>query len=225
MGMDKPSGPVSGLEVVIKPSQEDLLRGQTEELLKLLAFSQEAVQFRVEFDVDFTQKTASNDLPDETEDEMLTDLNDVSSTNIDDGTANTLGGFNDKVVVLGHLKRIESLGLAASYVEDSFVNGVRHTIVDQLGQDQAILALVEHLEGIGGEGKPAANISVTIQHRVDVASEFGSFILVDSVGDVCARPLNLNLAADAALGYMTLSAPASALSYNATGASWLRASG
>lgn len=91
MGMDKPSRPVSGLEVVIKPSQEDLLRGQTEELLKLLAFSQEAVQFRVEFDVDFTQKTASNDLPDETENEMLTDLNDVSSTNIDDGTANTLG--------------------------------------------------------------------------------------------------------------------------------------
>lgn len=52
-----------------------------------------------------------------------------------------------------------------------------------------------------------------------MTGEFGSLILVNGVGDVCAGTLDLNLSADAALG----SVPAGALRYYAAGTSWRRA--
>lgn len=45
----------------------------------------------MKLDVNLAQETTSNDLPDKTEDEMLTNLGDISGANVDDGAADTLG--------------------------------------------------------------------------------------------------------------------------------------
>lgn len=76
--------------MIVKPSEENLLRWQAQELLQSFVFLQQTIQFWVELDVNLTEQTASNYLPNKTEDEMLANLDDVSGTNIYDGAANTL---------------------------------------------------------------------------------------------------------------------------------------
>jgi len=215
---NKPPRPVGSLEVVVEPAKQNLLRGQAQELLQRLVLLQQPVELGVELDVDLAQQTAADNLPDEAEDEMLADLNDVAGANVDDGAANTLGGLDDDVVVLGHVEGIEGLDLAARHVQDTLVDGVGDAVVDELGEDQTILALVEHLKGIGREGEAAVNVGIACEDGIDVARELGPLIFVDGVGDVGAGALDLNLSADAALGDMA--AAASGALRNDAGARW-----
>src|SRR5690348_4695394 len=115
---------------------------------------------------------------------MLPDLNDISSTNVNNGTTNTLGRFNNNVVVLAHVESIEFLDLPARYVEYTLIDCVRDAVVDELGKDQTILTLVEHFESVGGKRKTTIDIGITSQHGIDVAGELSAFILVDSVSNV-----------------------------------------
>lgn len=147
--------------MVVDPSEQDLLRGQPQELLQGFILVQQSVELGVKLDVNLPQESATDNLPDETEDEMFSDLNDISSANVDDGATNSLCGLNDNVVVLAHLEGVEIFGLFARYVENSFVDCVGDAVVDELGQHQTILALVKHLKSIGRERQAARNISVT----------------------------------------------------------------
>lgn len=147
---------------------------------------------------------------------MFTDFDDVTSANVDNGTADTFGRFNDNVVILSHLEGIQFLGLSPSNVEDSLVNGVGDAVVDEFGQYQTVLALVKHFEGVGREWQAATNIDIAIQNGVDVTGKFGSFIFIDGVGDVCAGTLNLNFAAMTALGDVS----ASSLGCNTDNTAW-----
>ena len=58
--------PLGLLQMVVEPTQKNLLRGKTQELLKCLVLLKQTVQLRVQLDVDFTKQTSSDDLPDET---------------------------------------------------------------------------------------------------------------------------------------------------------------
>lgn len=153
----------------------------------------------MQLDVNLAQKTTANDLPDQTKDKMLANLDDVASTNVDDGATDTLGRLDDDVVVLAHLESIQVFSLLSGHVHNSLVDGVGYAVVDELGQYQAILALVEHLEGVGREGQSRADVGVAGENGVDVTSELRPLILVDGVCGVGIGPLDLNLAADAAL--------------------------
>ncbi len=82
----------------------------------------------------------------------------------------------------------EVLRLAPRQVEHTLVDGIRNAVVDELGKHQAVLALVEHLEGIGGERQASANIGIAGEHRVDVAGEFGTLVLVDGVVMLAFEP-------------------------------------
>lgn len=126
---------------------------------------------------------------------MLPDLNDIRAPNVDDGAANTLCRLDNNVVVFCHLERVEGLGLLAGHVQYTLIDGIGNAVVDELGQNQTILALVEHLEGVGRERQAAADVAVARKNSVDVAREFGTFIFVDGVGDVSVRALNEDLAA------------------------------
>lgn len=128
---------------------------------------------------------------------MLADLDDVTAADVYDRAADTLGRLDDDVVVLGHLECVEGLGLLAGHVENSLVDGVGDAVVDELRQDQAVFAVVEHLEGIGREGQATANIGIAGQDGIDVAGELGALILVDGVRDVRTGPLHEDLAAGA----------------------------
>lgn len=160
----------------------------------------------MELDVDLSQQTTADNLPDKAEDKMFTDLNDVAGTNVDDRASDSLGGLDDDIVVLAHLESIEVLGLLTRQVEDSLIDSVWDAVVDELGKDQPILAVVKHLERIGGEGEARAKIWVASENGVDVAGELGALILVDGVGDVGIRALDLDPATHASLGCVAASA-------------------
>lgn len=185
--------------MVVEPAKKDLLRGKAKELLESLILVKKAVELGVQLDIDLTEKTTTDDLPDKAKDQVLADLDDVASTNVNDGAADTLGGLDNDVVVLAHLESIEVLCLLSGHVHDSLVDGVGHAVVDELGKDETVLALVEHLESVSGEGQPRANVRVTGEDSIDVTSELGPLVLVDGVCDIGVGALNLDLAAHAAL--------------------------
>lgn len=138
--------PFGGLEMVVEPPEENLLWGETEELLEGLAVFKEPVELGVELDINLAQKSAPDNLPDETENQVLTALNDIAGANIDDGTADGLCGIDDNVVVFGHVEVVELLGAGGGTIEDTLVDRVGDGIVDELCEDEAIFALVKHLQ-------------------------------------------------------------------------------
>lgn len=208
----EPSGPVCSLKVVVEPAQKNLLRRQSEKLLQRLVFLQEAIKLRVQFDIDFTQETTANDLPNETKDQMLAHLNNIASTNVDDRAADTFAGFNDDIVVFAHLEGIEVLRLSSRDIQDTLVDRIGNTIIDEFCKDQSVLAVIKHLEGVGWEWEPTAEICVAGEDGVDMASELSALVFIDGVRDVGAGTLHLNLATHAALGDVT----SSSLCYRAT---------
>ncbi|KAI3476329.1 hypothetical protein L1887_62093 [Cichorium endivia] len=172
--------PVGRLEVVVDPTKKDLVGGQTEELVERLAVVEEAVELGVILEVDLAEEAAADDLPYEAEDEVLLAVDDVLRADVDDGASDGLGGGDDDVVVLGHLECVGRLaGLAK--VEDALVDRVWDRVVDELAEDEAVAALVEELEGVGGDGEACADVGVAGEVGVDVAGEFGAFVLVDGV--------------------------------------------
>ena len=149
----------------------------------------------MKLDIDLAKQTPADNLPDEAEDEMLPHFDNVAAANVDHREADTLGGLDNDVVVLRHLEVVEVLGLPPGNVEDTLVNGIRYAVVDELRQDQAVLAIVEHLKSVGGEGEAAPDVGVAGQNGIDVAGELGSLVLVDGMRDVRAGALDLNPAA------------------------------
>jgi len=159
----------------------------------------------MELDINLAEQTTADNLPDQTQNKMFSNLDDISTTNVDNRATNTLGRLNNNVVVFCHLEGVKVLGLSSGKVEYTLIDGIGDTVVDELGKHQTVLALVEHLEGVGRKRKAGTNVGITGKDGVDVAGEFGAFILVNCVGDVGVRTLDMDLAAaaDASLGDMT----------------------
>jgi hypothetical protein len=176
--------PLGVLQVVVEPAQENLLRGQSQELLEGLIVLQQPVQLGVQFNVDLSQETSPDDLPYQTQDQMLSNLDNVSTANVDNGATDTLGRLNDNVVVLCKVEVVQLLDLPARLIQHTLVNGVWDTVIDELGQNETVLALIEHLKGVGGEWQAVANIGVASKDGIDMARELGSLVFVDGVGDV-----------------------------------------
>lgn len=126
---------------------------------------------------------------------MLSDFNDILTANVNDGTADTLCGIDDNVVVLGHLESVQVLNPLSGTVEDTLIDSIGNAVIDELRKNQAILALIEHLKGIGTEGKDMTDIRVTGEDGVYVTSEFSSLILVDGMCGVGGRALDKDLSA------------------------------
>lgn len=198
MVVDLRSVPLRVLQVVVDPAQQDLLRRQAQELLECLIVLQQPVQLRVQLNVDLAEQTSPDNLPDQTQNQVLAYFDNVSSTNVNHRTPNTLCGLNDNVVVLGEVEVVQRLDLLARLVQDTLVDCVRYAVVDQLGQHETVLARIKHLEGVGGEGQAVANVWVAREDGIDVARELCSLVFVDGVSDVCGRALHLDPAASAA---------------------------
>ena len=103
----------------------------------------------MQLDIYFAKQTSANHLPDEAQNEMFSNLDYISTSNVNNRTTNTLRRLDDNVVVLGHMECVEGLDLLASTIQDSLVDGVRDAVVDQFGENQSILAFIKHLKGVG----------------------------------------------------------------------------
>ena len=101
------------------------------------------------------------------------------------------------------MESVQVLDLPSRNIQYTLIDGIWDAVIDEFGQHETVLAFVEHLEGVGGEGQAATNIGIAGKHGIDVTGKFRALILVDGVRDVSIRTLNVNLAADAALGGMS----------------------
>lgn len=127
--------------MVVEPPKQNLIWRQPQELLQRLPIIQQAIQLRVDLDVDLTQQTPADDLPDQAENEVLFPLLQIVRSDIDDRASDTLCRGDDDVVVFGHLECVECTRLASlgrCFVEDSLVDRIGYRVVDQLTQDKTV---------------------------------------------------------------------------------------
>lgn len=115
---------------------------------------------------------------------MLSNFHDVPASNVHNRATNTLRRFNYDVVVLRHVEGIQSFDFLPCAVENTLIDGVRDTVVDQLRENQPIFTLVKHLEGIGREWESASNIRIASENSVDVTGKLCPLVFVDGVGDI-----------------------------------------
>ena len=59
------SVPSGSFEMIVEPSQEDLIRWQPQKLFNRLAILQQSVQLGMDFDIDLAEQTSADDLPDQ----------------------------------------------------------------------------------------------------------------------------------------------------------------
>ena len=88
-------------------------------------------------DIDLAQQSASDDLPDQTQDQVFPSLGDVLRADVDDGTSDTFGRGDDDVVILGDLEGVE-FAFRGGLVEHSVVDGIRDRVVDEFTQNQTV---------------------------------------------------------------------------------------
>ena len=134
---------------------------------------------------------------------MLPYFDDISTAYIDHRTSDTLGGVDDDIVVLGHVKGVQSLDFLPRSVQHTLINRIWHAIIYELRQHQPVSAVVKHLEGVGREWQPVSDVWISSQHRVDVSCEFRPLILIDCVCDICRRALDLYPSPNTALRLMS----------------------
>lgn len=63
-------------------------------------------------DVDLAEQTSSDDLPNQTQNQVLPAFDKVLGTNVDYRASDTLGGGDNDVVIFSHLESVEWTGLA-----------------------------------------------------------------------------------------------------------------
>lgn len=92
--------------MVVKPSQQNLIRRQSQEVVYRLALFTKTIQLGMQLDVDLTEQAFANDLPNQTENQVLRTLRDICGPDVDDGTADGLGRRNDDIVVFCDLEGV-----------------------------------------------------------------------------------------------------------------------
>lgn len=70
--------PLGVVQMVVEPPQQDLLRRQPQELLQSLAVFEETIELRMQLNINFAQQPSSDDLPDQTKDQVLRACHDIS---------------------------------------------------------------------------------------------------------------------------------------------------
>lgn len=99
---------------------------------------------------------------------------------------------------------IQLLYLLARPIQDSLVDGVRHAVVDEFREHQAVLARIKHLERVEREGKEVPDVWVASKHGIDVRGESRSLVFVDSMraGGACDCDSSCSTSANAASARM-----------------------
>lgn len=88
-------------------------------------------------DIDLAQQSASDDLPDQTQNQVFPPLGNILRADVDDGTSDTFGRGDDDVVILGDLEGVE-FAFRGGLVEDSVIDSVRDRVVDEFTQNQTV---------------------------------------------------------------------------------------
>jgi len=178
--------------MIVEPPQEDLIRGEPQQILDSLSLFTETIQFGMKLYVDLAEQSTSDDLPDETEDKVFSAFLKILGTNVDHRASDSFRGRDNDVVILRHLESID-LFARARLVQNTHINRIRDRVVDEFTKDQPITTFVEQLHGVCGDRKSVADVRIAFEHRVYVISELGPLVLVNRMADVGVGTLNGDL--------------------------------
>lgn len=97
----------------------------------------------MDLDVDLGEQTPSDDLPNETKNQMLSTFRDIRRPDVDDGTPNTLGRGDNDVIVFGNLESVEGFYLTGRLVDgwlvqDSLIDSVGYRVIDKLAENETV---------------------------------------------------------------------------------------
>ena len=112
--------PVGGFEMEIEPTKQYLLRRQSKKLLQRLIFLQQSIQFGMKLDIDLTQESTSNNLPNQAEDKVFPAFNKICAADVDN-MSKTFCRVDNEIVVFDHLELTEFLA-ASGFIENTFIN-------------------------------------------------------------------------------------------------------
>lgn len=130
-------------QVIVEPPQQDLLWWEAKECFEGFISFQKTVQFWVQTDIDFGQQTSLDDLPDETQNQVLASIHDVLRSNVDDTASDSLGRADGDIVVFNDLE----VGQFVLDVQYTLVNSIWHRVVDELAQQETIFTSCKGLQG------------------------------------------------------------------------------
>ena len=176
--------PASRFEMVVEPSEQNLVWSEPKEIVDSFVFFTKTEKLWVELYIDLCEETASDDLPDETEDEMLSALCEIGGTDIDNGASNTLRTSNDNVIVLCDLESIQRL-LRGWFIKNTEIDSVWDRIIDEFAENEAVLAVIVQLHSIRWNWISVCKIWVMLEHLVYMIREFALFVLIYCMRHIC----------------------------------------
>jgi hypothetical protein len=162
----------SVLEMIVEPSEKDLVNWELQEVLNGFTIFQKPVELWMVDKIDLGEETNPNDLPNETKDKMGLSLDQILVTNVDDVATNSLGGVDCQCLIFNDSERIQ-IGL----VQDTLINSIRDSIVNQFANNESVLDRGEKGHVFLVNGKAATNVLVLLEGIVNVVSK-GDFLLI-----------------------------------------------
>jgi hypothetical protein len=97
------SGAVGSSKVVVHPSDQDLFRGESKEILESLTFIEQKNKLREVVERNGGKKLDLDDLPDQTKDENRSSFYEILRSNVGDLATNSFGSIDSQVSVLSLL--------------------------------------------------------------------------------------------------------------------------
>ncbi len=109
----------------------------------------------MKLDINLRKQTTADNLPNEPKDKML--AGEIRRSNVDNRAADSFSGGDNDVVVLGDLKGVQRFP-RLRFIQHARIDRVGNRVVDQLGEDQTVFALIKELHSIGGDGVSLGDI-------------------------------------------------------------------
>mmetsp|Transcript_11248 Transcript_11248/g.35887 ORF Transcript_11248/g.35887 Transcript_11248/m.35887 type:complete len:332 (-) Transcript_11248:59-1054(-) len=163
---------VGVLEMEVDPAQQDVLRGQLEQVRQLLALVlvQQPHQLGVLLQIDGGQQLDLHDLPHKAQHEMgcLHAVHHVVRADVDHHTADRLGRVQRQVQVLVDLVNVQVP--RPWQVERALVDRLRHRLVDQFAEQHAVAHTREEIHAVWIQ-RQHRQLRVSLERVVDVLCE------------------------------------------------------
>ena len=93
---------------------------------------------------------------------MLSAFRNVNGSDVDYRASNSLCRQDDNIVVFGHLEVVQGLA-RGRFVQDTVVDCLGHRVIDELGEDEAVPALIKKLHGICGNRQTMGNVGIAFK--------------------------------------------------------------
>jgi hypothetical protein len=117
----------------------------------------------MKLDIHLRQQSSSDNLPNETQDQMFPSLSDIARSDVHDGTSDTFRRRDDDIVVFCNLECVEGF-TRGGFVEDTGVDGVGDGVIDEFAEDETVFTVVEELHCLCWDGEAVVDVWIVLDN-------------------------------------------------------------